>query len=90
MAKKIRSGVWMCRNGFHAATKSGSVRAGTGQLVPRDLPYTVLDDGRDVHFVNLEKADEEPDDEDKFVCEECGYAAKSAAGLTAHRRAHDV
>lgn len=89
MASKIRSGVWMCVNGFHAATKTGAVRVGTGQLVPHDLPYTVLDGGRDVHFVNVEKADEEPAGEDKFVCDDCGAAAKSPAGLSAHRRSHD-
>ena len=96
MAKKIRSGVWMCTNGFHAATKAGAVRVGTGQLVPRDLPYTVLDDGRDVHFVNVEAADDDEDkvlrrgpDEAVLECDECDYVAKSPAGLSAHRRSHD-
>lgn len=36
-----------------------------------------------------EQASDEADEEAEHVCDECGFEAKNAAGLAAHKRSHD-
>lgn len=79
------------RDGRRVVIKEGITRAAEGSWIVKDYPDLFARADENLHF-DVEEATAVPGEkrgEPEHVCGECGKAAKTAAGLSAHKRSHD-
>lgn len=75
------------RDGSRVIVKAGRSRAHGGSWIVRDHPD--LWKPIDVHFGVVEATAVPGEKRGTPTCDECGFEAKTVAGLGAHKRSHD-